>query len=413
VLLNDKGGVVDDLIVYRRANCWRAVVNAATRAKVLAWFKQHATGFDVNIRHRGDLAMIAVQGPEAIERFEQVTDLTGTAEMKPFKALERGEWMVARTGYTGEEGVEVMLPAAEGIALWKNLADARVAPCGLASRDTLRLEAGLNLYGQDMDETNDPLESNLAWTVALDPADRDFVGRAAVKRARPQAFRANSPVWCSMRKGSYGTASASSRMRAKARSPAVFSRRRWVTVSRWRACLEPPKGLHKWTSAANSYPVGSCVRRSFATARKSSNKTDDREFLMSEFPTELRYAKTHEWARLEEDGTVTIGISDHAQGALGDVVYVELPELDVVVESGEEAGVVESVKAASDIYAPIAARSSPSTKCSKTHRRPSIRILMATAGFSAFSPPTSPTSINCSTLTATQRCAKARSTDAR
>jgi glycine cleavage system T protein (aminomethyltransferase) len=181
VLLNDKGGVVDDLIVYRRANCWRAVVNAATRAKVLAWFKQHATGFDVNIKHRGDLAMIAVQGPEAIERFEQVTDLTGTAEMKPFKALERGEWMVARTGYTGEEGVEVMLPAAEGIALWKNLADARVAPCGLASRDTLRLEAGLNLYGQDMDETNDPLESNLAWTVALDPADRDFVGRAAVE----------------------------------------------------------------------------------------------------------------------------------------------------------------------------------------------------------------------------------------
>jgi glycine cleavage system H protein len=74
---------------------------------------------------------------------------------------------------------------------------------------------------------------------------------------------------------------------------------------------------------------------------------------MSEFPTELRYAKTHEWARLEEDGTVTIGISDHAQGALGDVVYVELPELDVVVEAGEEAGVVESVKAASDIYAPI------------------------------------------------------------
>jgi len=99
---------VDDLIVYRRANRWRAVVNAATRAKVLAWFTQHATGFDVNIKHRGDLAMIAVQGPEAIERFEQVSSITGAADMKPFKALERGEWMVARTGYTGEEGVEVM-----------------------------------------------------------------------------------------------------------------------------------------------------------------------------------------------------------------------------------------------------------------------------------------------------------------
>jgi aminomethyltransferase len=181
VLLNDAGGVVDDLIVYRRANGWRAVVNAATRAKVLAWFKQHAGGFDVKIRHRGDLAMIAVQGPEAIERFEHASGVGGAADMKPFKALERGEWMVARTGYTGEEGVEVMLPAAEGIALWKRLADARVAPCGLASRDTLRLEAGLNLYGQDMDETNDPLESNLAWTVALEPAERDFVGRAALE----------------------------------------------------------------------------------------------------------------------------------------------------------------------------------------------------------------------------------------
>jgi len=181
VLLNDAGGVVDDLIVYRRVNRWRAVVNAATRAKVLAWFKRHAQGFDVTLEHRGDLAMIAVQGPQAIERFESVSGVRGAAAMKPFNELEQGEWMVARTGYTGEEGVEVMLPAADGIALWEKLARAGVAPCGLASRDTLRLEAGLNLYGQDMDETNDPLESNLAWTVALEPADREFVGRAAVE----------------------------------------------------------------------------------------------------------------------------------------------------------------------------------------------------------------------------------------
>ncbi len=112
--------------------------------------------------------------------------------MKPSKELERGEWMVARTGYTGEEGVEVMLPAAEGIALWKQLAEARVAPCGLASRDTLRLEAGLNLYGQDMDETNDPLESNLAWTVALEPADRNFVGRAAVEARKAAGVAAQT-----------------------------------------------------------------------------------------------------------------------------------------------------------------------------------------------------------------------------
>ena len=184
VLLNDAGGVVDDLIVYRRVNRWRAVVNAATRAKVLAWFKRHAQGFDVTLEHRGDLAMIAVQGPQAIERFESVSGVRGAAAMKPFNELEQGEWMVARTGYTGEEGVEVMLPAADGIALWAKLARAGVAPCGLASRDTLRLEAGLNLYGQDMDETNDPLESNLAWTVAWEPAGRNFVGRAALEARR-------------------------------------------------------------------------------------------------------------------------------------------------------------------------------------------------------------------------------------
>ncbi len=181
VLLNDAGCVVDDLIVYRRAQDYRAVVNASTRAKVLRWFADHAGAFEVKIDHRGDLAMIAIQGPKAIEIFERVSGIHGAAAMKPFNELEHGAWMVARTGYTGEEGVEVMLPAAEGVALWAKLAAAGVANAGLAARDTLRLEAGLNLYGQDMDETNDPLESNLAWTVSWDAADRDFVGRAALE----------------------------------------------------------------------------------------------------------------------------------------------------------------------------------------------------------------------------------------
>ncbi len=181
VLLNDAGCVVDDLIVYRRAQDYRAVVNASTRAKVLRWFADHAGPFDVKIEPRPDLAMIAIQGPRAIEHFEKVSGIKGAAAMKPFNELEHGAWMVARTGYTGEEGVEVMLPAAEGIALWAQLAAVGVANAGLAARDTLRLEAGLNLYGQDMDETTDPLESNVAWTVAWDPPERDFVGRAALE----------------------------------------------------------------------------------------------------------------------------------------------------------------------------------------------------------------------------------------
>ncbi len=188
VLLNAAGCVVDDLIVYRRGGDYRAVVNAATREKVLAWFAKHAKGFEVLTHPRPDLVMIAVQGPQAIEIFERVTGIQGAAQMKPFNEFESDTWMVARTGYTGEAGIEVMLPAAEGIALWAKLAAADVAPCGLASRDTLRLEAGLNLYGQDMDETTDPLESNLAWTVAWDPADRDFVGRKALEARRARGM---------------------------------------------------------------------------------------------------------------------------------------------------------------------------------------------------------------------------------
>lgn len=175
-LLNERGGVVDDLIVYRRDQGYRAVVNAGTRDKVLAWFAAH-NDEGTAIEER-DLAMVAVQGPEAIARFETVSGLA-VADLPSFSAMETGETMVARTGYTGEDGVEVILPGADAVDLWRGLADAGVAPAGLAARDTLRLEAGLNLYGQDMDEDTSPLVSNLAWTV--DFSDRDFIGRAALE----------------------------------------------------------------------------------------------------------------------------------------------------------------------------------------------------------------------------------------
>ena len=185
VLLNAAGGILDDLIVYGRANGYRAVFNASTRQKVLAWLAGHAEGQDVDIREREDLAMIAVQGPNARSRFATVAscDVDGLA---PFGFLERDEWMVARTGYTGEDGVEALVPATEAAGLWHGLKGAGVAPAGLAARDTLRLEGGLNLYGQDMDESVTPLESNLAWTVAWDPADRQFIGREALARQRAE-----------------------------------------------------------------------------------------------------------------------------------------------------------------------------------------------------------------------------------
>jgi len=131
-----------------------------------------------------DLAVVAVQGPGRLARFEAAAGWRDVAAIAPFSMREADGWMVGRTGYTGEDGVEVVLPGDAALSLWRALADAGVAPAGLAARDTLRLEAGLNLYGQDMDESTSPLVSNLAWTVAWKPEDRDFIGRAALERER-------------------------------------------------------------------------------------------------------------------------------------------------------------------------------------------------------------------------------------
>ena len=184
-LLNEDGGIIDDLMLYGRDGCYRAVVNAGTRDKVLGWLRRHAEQFAVRLRERADMAMLAVQGPKALDAVAGATGIDAAA-LAPFSTLEDGAAMVARTGYTGEDGVEMLMPAADAPALWDNLLRGGAVPAGLAARDTLRLEAGLNLYGQDMDETTTPLESNLGWTVAWKPEDRDFVGRAALARQRAE-----------------------------------------------------------------------------------------------------------------------------------------------------------------------------------------------------------------------------------
>ncbi len=187
-MLTPDGGVVDDLIVYFLADDdFRVVVNAGTAPKDLDWMAAQARGADVTLTPRRDLAMLAVQGPAA--RGAVLPLLAGplreaAAALAPFAAAPAGEWLVARTGYTGEDGVELALPNAEAPAFWRALLAAGVTPCGLGARDTLRLEAGMNLYGQDMDESVSPLESGLGWTVAFDPPDRDFVGRGALEALR-------------------------------------------------------------------------------------------------------------------------------------------------------------------------------------------------------------------------------------
>jgi aminomethyltransferase len=183
-LLRHDGGVLDDLIAYFLGESWfRLVVNAATAEKDVAWLTTLAAerGSALAIAPRRDLAMIAVQGPNARERVWQVLPGSRAASesLKPFMAAEFGEYFIARTGYTGEDGFEVMLPATRAVEFWNALAAAGVRPCGLGARDTLRLEAGMNLYGQDMTEAENPLESNLAWTVDT-KTPRDFVGRDAI-----------------------------------------------------------------------------------------------------------------------------------------------------------------------------------------------------------------------------------------
>ncbi len=186
-MLNHDAGIIDDLIAYWvDGDNYRLVVNAATRDKDLQWMHSVAGDFGVTLTEREDLAMIAVQGPQARERAAAILpDALRNAALglKPFHATGDGDWFVARTGYTGEDGWEIMLNSGDAADFWSRAQAAGIAPCGLGARDTLRLEAGLNLYGSDMDETTTPDESNLTWTVAIDD-DRDFAGKKALMAAR-------------------------------------------------------------------------------------------------------------------------------------------------------------------------------------------------------------------------------------
>jgi len=196
-MLNEQGGVIDDLIVYFLGEeFFRLVVNAATREKDLAWIQKQAKAFDVEVKERPDFAMIAVQGPNARakviglladvdhERMKKLGKFAAAAAQGPHGM----PLFVARTGYTGEDGFEIIVPQEHAVALWQALAAAGVAPAGLGARDTLRLEAGMNLYGQDMDDTVSPWEANLGWTIAMDEG-RDFIGRKALEAQKASGVK--------------------------------------------------------------------------------------------------------------------------------------------------------------------------------------------------------------------------------
>ena len=191
-MLKEDGGVIDDLIVYAPTAAnpgrWRVVVNCGTREKDLAWMQAQAASHRVTLKEREDLAMIAVQGPRARSIVAALKpELAALAnDLEVFQGSEAGDWFVARTGYTGEDGLEILLPNAEAPAFWRELLAAGVKPCGLGARDTLRLEAGMNLYGNDMDESVSPLVANMGWTIAW---DHDFIGKAALEKQKADGVK--------------------------------------------------------------------------------------------------------------------------------------------------------------------------------------------------------------------------------
>ncbi len=184
LMLNADGGILDDLIVYRRDSGYRLVLNCGCAATDIAWLRQHLPA-DVQLMVREDLAILAIQGPEVFAYLAKIVD-ADTAQraqqLKTFTSFDQEDCQIARTGYTGEQGVELILPLAQAVAVWKAAMSAGVSPIGLGARDTLRLEAGLNLYGQDMSEQFSPDASNVGWAVKIDA--HDFIGKAALQAQR-------------------------------------------------------------------------------------------------------------------------------------------------------------------------------------------------------------------------------------
>ena len=188
-LLNENGGVVDDLIAYKMSSGYRLVVNCATRESDIEWIESRKGNMEVIISERNDLSILSIQGPHVFETLSNCfsSDLSSNLSRKrSFQGLREGETLITTTGYTGEIGVEIMIEDEGAKAVWKKALLSGAKPIGLGARDTLRLEAGMNLYGSEMDEDTSPLECNMAWTVSLEDDTRDFIGKESFKRKKEE-----------------------------------------------------------------------------------------------------------------------------------------------------------------------------------------------------------------------------------
>ncbi len=191
VFLNQTGGVIDDLLVYRMEDSYRLVVNCATGESDLNWMKSHLKNLKVSLKERKDLSMLAFQGPKTFKFLTEILpiDLLNKVELLlPFQGICFDQRLITTTGYTGERGLEIITSHEDAGYLWNKALLAGVSPIGLGARDTLRLEAGMNLYGFEMDERTSPLECNMAWTVCLEDKERDFIGKDSYLRRTKEDF---------------------------------------------------------------------------------------------------------------------------------------------------------------------------------------------------------------------------------
>ena len=191
LVCNENGGIRDDILVYRWPQSWAMVVNASNRMKIVEWIAAHKGSRNVQIDDQTEATcMIAVQGPKALSMCKGLTE-ADAAKLGYYHAvhtLYRGnKCLVSRTGYTGEDGIEIIAPAILAVTLWEELVQRGGKPCGLGARDTLRLEAAMPLYGHELNEDVDPLQAGLSWAVKLDKGD--FLGRAALLKRQEDATR--------------------------------------------------------------------------------------------------------------------------------------------------------------------------------------------------------------------------------
>ena len=361
VLCDEKGGVIDDLFTYRLGpERYLTVSNASNHERDLAWFSSHAGDFDVELHDRlDDYAMLAVQGPLAREIVQAISDAPLPARMTTAtRRLAGAEVLVCGTGYTGEDGVELLLAPEDAPALWEELCRRGAVPAGLAARDTLRLEACFHLYGNDLSLERNPIEAGLGWCCR---EDTSFVGAEPIRAARAALSSVDSSTSERVLSPAGRHRRSLLRLRSTVRESRVRATRSWTAA--WsRAARSRP--VWAPASAWPMFPPSRQPRHCASDRRPWQDSPGDRQaeaalskgqLKMSSYPDDLLYHPEHDWARIdaEDPDVAMLGITWFAQDALGEVVFFDPPSPGTIVHKDEPYAEVESVKAVSDVVAPL------------------------------------------------------------